>query len=187
MSKVAMILWALWWRRNQKCWNDFLPTVYDVTRRANESLQDWKGARRHTAVALQTVAVSTEVAWKKPPMGKLKCNIDAACYRDQNLYCVGMCIRDEQGRFVSAYMKRFEGQPDIREAEPMGVLEGLMWLKGMNSSNVLLETDYLQVVQHIGNKIQDKSEYGIILDKCRILLLSMENCRSVMLGDKLTG
>jgi hypothetical protein len=52
MSNAAMILWALWWRRNQKCWNDVLPTVYDVTRRENESLQDWKGARRHNAVAL---------------------------------------------------------------------------------------------------------------------------------------
>jgi hypothetical protein len=100
-----------------------------------------------------------------------------AIYKYQNLYCVWMCIRDEQGRFVSAYTKRFEGQPDIREAGAMGLLEGLKWLKGMNSGNVFLETDYLQVVQHTGNKIQDESEYGIILDKCCSLLLSMENCQ----------
>jgi hypothetical protein len=47
-----------------------------------------------------------------------------------------MCIRDEQGRFVTAYMQRFEGQTDIREAKAMGVLEGLIWSKSMNSSNV---------------------------------------------------
>jgi ribonuclease HI len=55
-------------------------------------------------------------------------------------------------------VKRFESQPDIREAEAeaKGVLEGLIWLKGMNRSNVYLETDCLRVVQHIRNKIHDK-------------------------------
>jgi hypothetical protein len=41
----------------------------------------------------------------------LKCNVDAA-----------YCLRDEHGRFVQAYAKRFEGRPaEIRESEAMGV------------------------------------------------------------------
>jgi hypothetical protein len=70
MSKVAMILWALWWRRNQKCWNDFLPTVYDVTRRANESLQDWKDARRHTAVGIENSSSFNGASMEKTTDGE---------------------------------------------------------------------------------------------------------------------
>jgi hypothetical protein len=56
----------------------------------------------------------------------LKCNVDVTCYTEQNMFCVGVCLRDEHGRFVLAYAKRFEGRPvEIRESEAMGVLENL--------------------------------------------------------------
>ncbi|CAJ2658230.1 unnamed protein product [Trifolium pratense] len=49
--------------------------------------------------------------WIKPPMGTLKCNIDAACYSDLNRFCVAACVRDARGRFVKAYARGFEGRP----------------------------------------------------------------------------
>jgi hypothetical protein len=41
MGKIAMVLWTAWWRREQKCWNDQLTTVFYVLRRARDALQDW--------------------------------------------------------------------------------------------------------------------------------------------------
>jgi hypothetical protein len=46
--------------------------------------------------------------WSKPTSGSLKCNIDAACYSEQTIYCVVACLRDENGRFVKAFVKRVE-------------------------------------------------------------------------------
>jgi hypothetical protein len=55
----------------------------------------------------------------------LKCNVDAAC------------LRDEHGRFVQAYAKRFEGRPaEIREFEAMGVLCEAIWLQISHMNNV---------------------------------------------------
>jgi hypothetical protein len=65
----------------------------------------------------------------------LKCNIDDTCYTEQNLV-LGNVKQDEQGRFVEEYARKFEGKPNIREAEAMGVLKGLKWLQSMNMSNV---------------------------------------------------
>jgi hypothetical protein len=48
--------------------------------------------------------------WEKPRRGMLKCNVDTACYNEQNFYGVGACIRDENGSFVQAYMKKFDGR-----------------------------------------------------------------------------
>jgi hypothetical protein len=46
MSKIAMMLWTIWWRRNQKCWQDRSPTTFEVKRRATENLHDWLKAQQ---------------------------------------------------------------------------------------------------------------------------------------------
>ncbi|PNX79246.1 hypothetical protein L195_g035230 [Trifolium pratense] len=58
-------------------------------------------------------------------IGALKCNIDAACYSEINMYYVAACVRDAQGCFVKAYTRSFEGKPEIAEAGAQGVLEAL--------------------------------------------------------------
>jgi hypothetical protein len=127
MSTVAMVLWSLWWRRNQKCWNESLPTVVETVRRSRENLHDWRQAHGCATVNARIEENSELLSWSKPTTGSLKCNIDAACYSEQNIYCVGACLRDENGRFVKAFAKRFEGKPEIYEAEAIGLLESLKY------------------------------------------------------------
>jgi ribonuclease HI len=79
-------------------------------------------------------------------MGALKCNVDTACYSELNIYGIWVCVRDAQGKFVRAYTRRFEGKPEIAEAEALGVLEALQWLYNADISNVHIEVDCLQVV-----------------------------------------
>jgi hypothetical protein len=43
-----------------------------------------------------------ENRWKKPRRGRLKCNMDALFSSSTDKVGVGMCIRDEEGRFVRA-------------------------------------------------------------------------------------
>jgi hypothetical protein len=38
--------------------------------------------------------------WEKPARGVLKCNVDTACYSEQNRYGVGVCIRNENGSLI---------------------------------------------------------------------------------------
>ncbi|MCI64358.1 hypothetical protein A2U01_0085616, partial [Trifolium medium] len=51
-------------------------------------------------------AATVSFAWTKPVNGTTKCNIDIACYVEQNVYCVGAFIRDSDGRFVQALLKK---------------------------------------------------------------------------------
>jgi hypothetical protein len=41
------------------------------------------------------------------------------CYVNDNVYCVAACVRNNQGQFIRAYSKRFDGTPNIAEAEAM--------------------------------------------------------------------
>ncbi|GAU15954.1 hypothetical protein TSUD_41770 [Trifolium subterraneum] len=43
----------------------------------------------------QDAAVIVAFAWEKSAAGTFKCNVDNACYVEENVYCVGACLRDE--------------------------------------------------------------------------------------------
>jgi len=45
LARVVTILWMIWCRRNQKCWNDVFPVVFEVGRRAIKPLEDWLWVR----------------------------------------------------------------------------------------------------------------------------------------------
>lgn len=66
-------------------------------------------------------------SWTKPPPGFLKINIDVVVFKDENKFSVDICIWDALDRFVSVKLLHFEGSPEPREAEVMGLLQGLLW------------------------------------------------------------
>jgi hypothetical protein len=106
LGPLAMLVWNIWWRRNQKCWHEKLPTVHEIIRRAKDTLCDWNLAQQQKKNNSSTV---TEIyAWTKPPMGALKCNVDTTCYLELHIYGIGACVRDAQGKFVRAYTGKFK-------------------------------------------------------------------------------
>jgi hypothetical protein len=94
MERVCMILWTIWWRRNQKCWNNKLRTPFEFSRRATESLNDRLKATNMRTTHQRPDVQETEQGWCKLQPGTLKCNIDAACCEEANQYCIGACLRD---------------------------------------------------------------------------------------------
>jgi hypothetical protein len=125
VARIVMTMWALWWRRNQRCWNDKIPTIFDVIQRAINTRHEWLRAQRQSYPSSTFSACNQ---WRKPPTGTIKCNVDTACYMEDNIYCVGMCMRDEHGRFLQAYTTKKHGTPAIAEAEALGIWEALTWV-----------------------------------------------------------
>jgi hypothetical protein len=61
------------------------------------------------------------LGWRRPQPKTLKCNVDAACYVEQNKFCIAACVRDEHGSFVKGLTQHFNGTPVIQEAEAIGI------------------------------------------------------------------
>jgi ribonuclease HI len=175
---IAMLLWAVWWKRNQACWQGKTPTSYTVIRRAHEHYEDWTKARKTQQNISSNSPNVEDITWTKPPLNMIKCNVDAACYNELNRYGIAACVRDSQGRFIKAYTRWFEGKPDISEAEALGVLEALRWLQREQMTNVQLETDCLQVIQALHSKTRNNTEFGVVINLCRTLLNSNVNCQA---------
>jgi hypothetical protein len=54
--------------------------------------------------------------WEKPGLSEVKCNVDAAIFKEQGCYGVGMCLRDVNGKFIVAKTAWFYGIPQPQEA-----------------------------------------------------------------------
>jgi hypothetical protein len=70
--------------------------------------------------------------------------VDAACYEDANQYSSGACLRDVGGWVIEAYMKKFEGKAEVREAKAVA-LKALTWLQQYNLQQIQMEIDCMQV------------------------------------------
>lgn len=69
----------------------------------------------------------------------MKYNIDAALFRDQQCFGIGICIRNAQGHSVKSLTKRFEYFPTPLEAEALGLREGITWLGELGLSMMQIE------------------------------------------------
>ena len=67
--------------------------------------------------------------WRKPILGEVKCNMDAANFKDQRCYGVGMCLRDLNGEYIAAKITWFQGIPQPQEAEACGLKEAIIWFR----------------------------------------------------------
>ena len=71
MAQVVTIIWMIWWRRNQKFWNDAFPVAFEVSRRAREALEDWLPVRCKSAAGWK---YEHHHNWTKPHNRAIKYN-----------------------------------------------------------------------------------------------------------------
>lgn len=93
---LAMGIWALWKKINDKLWDGVLKPVSVSLQIASDQLHAWEIARKFPWYLnnTQQASSSDEFVWKKPDPGMLKCNVDVAIFDSENKYGVSMCIRD---------------------------------------------------------------------------------------------
>ena len=110
------------------------------------------------------------VSWVKPPAGLFKVNVDVIIFQNQCNIGMGCIIRDEQGRFVSAFAKRMTGLFSPKEAESLLFREALSWLKHKRMDGLIIETDAQSVIHSIVSSKEDRTQFGFVIDDCKSLV-----------------
>ncbi|XP_073017991.1 uncharacterized protein [Primulina eburnea] len=108
--------------------------------------------------------------WHKPPSGFMKCNIDAAIFKEARKTGVAAIIPDSNGDFMISRMHNCYGILEVREAEAKALLDAILWVVSLDLQNVLFETDSKLVVDAIASNLADRSEFGSIVAACCSLL-----------------
>jgi hypothetical protein len=87
---------------NNKVWDNIIDSDQSLIERDKHLITGWRNAqqiRKRTNIAQ---SITQQTVWAKPDNGRCKCNVDASFSLNHNKVGIGMCIRDDHGRFVAA-------------------------------------------------------------------------------------
>lgn len=135
-------------------------------------LQDWREAQEAGRKAKSQSAADVRI-WTKPPMGWVKVNVDAAVFQDGSIG-VGSVVRDMYGQFLSARCRRVNVAWQAREAEAIGLKEALSWVKTMNITHCIFETDSKTLAAACNGK-PGEAYFGIIIQDCIRLMKHIDH------------
>ncbi|KAK2362141.1 hypothetical protein QL285_087230 [Trifolium repens] len=175
----ACILWSIWKQRNNQIWNNVTDAQNFVFSRAINMLQDWKAVRVVAAKPNSVQQASARNLWCRPVAGKVKCNIDASFPLGSNRVGIGICIRDDQGVFILAKTEWFTPKCEVHLGEALGFLSALNWVHELNLGPVEFELDSKRVVDSFHSSNQDFTEFGVILNQCKLMFSNFYSNSSV--------
>ncbi|KAJ1436407.1 Ribonuclease H-like superfamily [Sesbania bispinosa] len=133
----------------------------EVVTRAQEAFTDWNCVKSCGEVGITSVVTSHNFCWFPPQAGRVKCNVDAALFADQNDFGVGLCLRDDKGQYIKSKVLYHHGSPPPREAEALGLLDALSWLGELGMLEVDIELDCKEVVDALHGEAGSLNEFGM--------------------------
>ncbi|XP_039682810.1 uncharacterized protein [Medicago truncatula] len=174
----ATTLWSIWKRRNHTLWRQVTESNRNVFERATHLLEGWRHAnikqlprtthveeaaavtRQHSSVASDSSNMIHK--WQKPRRGRLKCNVDASFSMTENKLDIGMCIRNEEGRFIRAKTMWFFPVCSVDVGEALGLFYAIQWVHELRLQNVDFEVDSKRVADYFNRSNRDNTEFGNI-------------------------
>lgn len=108
--------------------------------------------------------------WARPLINIVKVSVDAAVFEDRGEVGFVMITMDSDGILIEA-TRKFQTQvvaPVLDEA--MAIKEALSWIDRAYWTHMILETDFLVVVQAIRIKTPMRSNFGLVIKDCRSLM-----------------
>ncbi|XP_075645195.1 uncharacterized protein LOC142616196 [Castanea sativa] len=94
------------------------------------------------------------MGWSAPPPGGFKVNVDGASSLEMGVNSgVGVVIRDESGRVITALYKSLPLQFSANWTELYALEQGILLVQEMELSQVIFKSDALSVIQAINQGI----------------------------------
>ncbi|CAN1146055.1 Putative ribonuclease H protein At1g65750 [Linum perenne] len=165
IAQVIAVMSAIWRERNNRVWNATTSDPLIVVRDGLEGLHNWERAKGRAGVSSDKDSSCSK--WHPPPLGKVKCNIDAALFQEEGRWGMGAVLRDASGTLLHYRMNAADGCPNPTECEALALVEAINWLRSLPYNNIVLELDSLSVVQAMESTEDDVSELGEIIAAAR--------------------
>lgn len=86
-----------------------------------------------------------------------------------------VCIRGDDENFISTKSMTFDGSPEPREAETLGLLRGIQWAHQLGLENIQFEIDSRNVVDGLKSSFRGNTGFHVLLPRSRLLLLNFQN------------
>jgi len=166
----SVTLWSIWKHRNNKVWNNVTETAQAICARAGFLITSWKNAQTIRHHIPQHPATPNDLKWIKPSPRIFKCNVDAAFSQARKRVGIGVCIRDDEGRYVLAKTEWMTPLLDVDLGEALGLLSAMYWVRDLQLGIVDFELDSKTVVDSLYDSKSGVSNFSAVINDCRRLL-----------------
>jgi ribonuclease HI len=175
IGRVATLFWSIRHNQINRIWNDTTILSSQVDQTAFDHWNEWfvvykiRNTDDHYAPLLNTER------WKKPLMGWLKCNVDAAFFVDSGRTTIGACSRNSSGEFTVGFTLWQQLILSTEKDEAWTLLQVMNGAKHRGLERVQFESDSQVLVEAIRTKQRSNSEFLSIINDIILVMLSCAN------------
>lgn len=152
---LVVIMWNIWFRRNQLRVSQLLPT-------SQQSLTDYQQASSIQR-AQRVTPPSTRVAWHPPPDGYVKINFNGATFKDINKAGLGVVIRDSFGQVLASLSEQITLPFSSDLVEAMAAPRAISFAAKLGFLRFILEGDSELIIKALQSKEDSLAPFGHIL------------------------
>ncbi|XP_031101762.1 uncharacterized protein LOC116005658 [Ipomoea triloba] len=171
--ELAARIWAIWTARNDALWNAKVWNDVSLKNFIVNCVSTWLESYLSTNLSLHGTPIHEVAVWSPPPLGMVKCNIDASLLHDNVGF--GAVIRDHFGHFVAAFSGLLPCAKDPYLAETMAVKEALTWIKNRGYNNIIVESDCQSFCLNFNSACNDFYYVGLLIKQCRYIASGIGN------------
>lgn len=164
LDMLLTCLWTIWKERDNILWNQGTFNPLFMATWATNHLAEYK--KLHPLKLVNKKRVLTH--WKSPPSGRLKVNVDGHFRINEALGGSGVVVRDEHGHCVAALARQLPYATSALYVHMEACRAGLITAINHGWSDIEMETNCIQLVTTMKNPCEDRSEFGRIIEDCRI-------------------
>ncbi|GLT72323.1 hypothetical protein SLA2020_442690 [Shorea laevis] len=164
---VAFISRRLWLRRNTLVFGGALSHPLQVLQQGCDSLDGFRTSNLYTKVSDLPGVLQTATPWKKPVVGVVKTNWDAAIDTLNNRMGVGVIIRDEAGDVVPSMCVVVPYILDPAVAEAVALWKAVELCNDLQLPRLHLEGDCQKIIQALRMEGPCWSRFGYLVEDSR--------------------
>jgi hypothetical protein len=168
MVTVARLIWL---RRNKLVFEGVFQGPKSIVRVAREQVEAFNEATRRHCTHRPSNTVQEEVVWKKPPLGTLKFNWDAAVDKEGGRIGMGVIARDSVGEVVVMNSVPMDFVQDPSLVEALAARQAVELSLAMGLENCIFEGDALEVIKAINQEEPCRGVISQIVNDIKTLLL----------------
>ncbi|GAU45877.1 hypothetical protein TSUD_401030, partial [Trifolium subterraneum] len=161
--------------RNNWLWKEHRISATQVGFEAQHMWEEWISVHTLETPTQQHPQDNPTSTWQPPPLGKLKCNVDASFFKNAGACGWGWCIRGSNGQFILAGSNILFEKLNIMEGEAMAIKEAMCESIQRGFTQVIFESDSKLVVDAILTRNIGVSELYSIISCIQSMLLSHPN------------
>lgn len=168
-----MLLWAIWFCRNQIRVNNAGYPISQVASNAQQALQDFN---RATTSSLVSTHVLIRSRWSPAPLNSWKFNFDGATFKDIGKAGLGVVIWDIQGQAIVSLSEQVPLPFSLGVVEALVVARAISFALEIGCSSFILESDSEFVIKTLSGEEISLSSFGHILQSAEAMIEA--NCIS---------